>query len=94
MALIGPSLLDLQHITNTTLDKISGIFSAEGIGYLLGSLVSGIMFQKFSSAIMFTISSVVSAVIIIAIPFCSIFGVMIVMFASKGIFDAFVESSK
>lgn len=87
-------MLDLQHTTNTTLDEISGIFSAEGIGYLLGSLVSGIMFQKFNSAILFTISSVVSAVIIIAIPLCSLFEIMIFMFASKGIFDAFVESSK
>lgn len=93
-AQIGPSLLDLQHITNTQLDEISAVFSADGVGYLLGSLLSGFLFQKFNSAILFIISSIVSAIITIVIPFCSIFEVMMAVFVLKGIFDSLVESGK
>ncbi|KAJ8313829.1 hypothetical protein KUTeg_008390 [Tegillarca granosa] len=91
-AQIGPSLLDLQHITQTRLDEISTTLTLDGIGYLIGSLFSGFLFRKFNSAILFIITAVVSALLTIAVPLCSIFELMLALFALKGIFDAFVES--
>lgn len=91
---MGPSLLDLQIITNTSLDKISVIFTVDSTGYFVGTFLSGYLFRKFNSAILFFISAVGSALTIVVIPWCSVYEVMVIVFAIKGIFDAFVDTSK
>ncbi|KAJ8307001.1 hypothetical protein KUTeg_015085 [Tegillarca granosa] len=82
VAQIGPSLLDLQIIANTTLDKISGIYTSDAIGYLGGTILGGFLFSKFNSAILLFTSAVCSAFTIAIIPWCSVFEAMVAIFAS------------
>lgn len=45
----GPTLLDLQHIVNTDTKHIAFIYSSRSTGYLLGSLLGGILFDFVKS---------------------------------------------
>ncbi|KAJ8313835.1 hypothetical protein KUTeg_008396 [Tegillarca granosa] len=77
VAQIGPSLLDLKIITKTTLDKISGIFTSDAIGYLGGTILGGFLFRRFNSAILLFTSVIGSAFVIATIPWCSVFEAMV-----------------
>jgi FHS family Na+ dependent glucose MFS transporter 1 len=46
-AILGPSLPYLAKNTNTLLDEISVLFVVRSLGYLLGSWISGHMFDRF-----------------------------------------------
>ncbi|KAJ8313836.1 hypothetical protein KUTeg_008397 [Tegillarca granosa] len=70
VAQIGPSLLDLQIIAKTTLDKISGIFTSDAIGYLGGTFLSGFLFLfTVANAELFRIWKTDNAAIVQALHF-------------------------
>jgi hypothetical protein len=46
VAVIGPSLPRLAAHTGSTLSRISYLFTAYSLGYLLGSLISGRLFDR------------------------------------------------
>jgi MFS family permease len=48
----GPSFLDLQIITHTRLEQGSAFMTAHSVGYLIGSLVSGILFDRFNKILL------------------------------------------
>lgn len=47
-AVFGPSLLKLSQQTNANLTLISTVFPARAFSYLVGSLVAGILFDRYS----------------------------------------------
>lgn len=44
MIICGPTLLDLQALTSTTVQEINSIFSISAAGYVIGSLTTGVLF--------------------------------------------------
>lgn len=49
IAVIGPTLLDLRQAVNANALQISVIFPVGSIGYLLGSIAGGLVYEKFDS---------------------------------------------
>eukprot|EP01083_Nonionella_stella_P213111 768896_1 len=45
----GPILRDLEYQTNSNLGSISFVFSARAIGYIIGSIIFGLISDKYAS---------------------------------------------
>ena len=45
-SLLGPSLISLAQHTNVRLDQISILFTGRSLGYLLGSLMGGLLYDR------------------------------------------------
>ncbi|XP_061179928.1 sodium-dependent glucose transporter 1A-like [Saccostrea echinata] len=81
----GPSILDLRIITNASLKESSGFMTGHSVGYLVGSIISGLIFDKMKEKTYCVSSSTLAlAVIIVLIPWCSIYELMIGIHVLKG----------
>ncbi|XP_052094397.1 sodium-dependent glucose transporter 1-like [Mytilus californianus] len=85
MGQLGPSLLDLQEITDSTLEEASLFVTATFIGYLCGALISGGIFERMNAFLIILISLLLMASTTAAIPFCVMYEVMVLMHVFKGI---------
>lgn len=83
----GPSLLDLRIITSTSLKQAAGFMTGHSVGYLVGSVVLGIIFDKMRKEKTYSVAwSVVAMTVILAvIPWCYIYELMIAMHVFKGL---------
>lgn len=83
----GPSLLDLRIITSTSLKEASGFMTGHSVGYLIGSVVLGIIFDKMRKEKTYSVAwSVVAMTVILAvIPWCYIYELMVAMHVFKGV---------
>lgn len=83
----GPSLLDLRIITSTSLKQASAFMAGHSVGYLIGSVVLGIIFDKMRKEKTYSVAwSVVAMTVILAvIPWCYIYELMIAMHVFKGL---------
>ncbi|KAK3109169.1 hypothetical protein FSP39_024591 [Pinctada imbricata] len=90
----GPSFLDLQLITNVSLDRGSAFFTAGGVGYLSGSLVTGYVFDKIKDKVFIVFISLVGmGVTTAAIPFCYIYELMVFVQLVRGITAGGLDTS-
>ncbi|XP_052681847.1 sodium-dependent glucose transporter 1C-like [Crassostrea angulata] len=83
----GPSLLDLRIITSTSLKQASAFMTGHSVGYLIGSIVMGIIFDKMRKEKTFSVAwSVVAMTVVLAvIPWCYIYELMVAMHVFKGL---------
>lgn len=83
----GPSLLDLRIITSTSLKEASGFMTGHSVGYLIGSVTLGIIFDKMRKEKTYSVAwSVVAMTVILAvIPWCYIYELMVAMHVFKGV---------
>ncbi|XP_061180630.1 sodium-dependent glucose transporter 1-like [Saccostrea echinata] len=84
----GPTFPDLLNITNTTLERGSLFFTMNSVGYLLGSMLIGFLFDKRlldRNLLMFLIIAGYGTIFVI-IPWCGIYEVMVTVFIVKGSF--------
>ncbi|XP_062604016.1 sodium-dependent glucose transporter 1A-like [Saccostrea cucullata] len=81
----GPSILDLRIITHTSLQEASGFMTSHSVGYLVGSIISGIIFDKMKEKTYCVSSSTLAlAIIVVLIPWCSFYELMIGIHVFKG----------
>ncbi|ESP04195.1 hypothetical protein LOTGIDRAFT_82092, partial [Lottia gigantea] len=88
----GPSFLDIQLITGTDIEKASTFFTAGSVGYLCGSLVSGILIDKFNKILLLTVCVTGLAVTCAVIPLCSIYGLMVFIFLANSFCGGFLDT--
>ncbi|XP_022306816.2 sodium-dependent glucose transporter 1A-like [Crassostrea virginica] len=83
----GPSLLDLRIITQVSLKKASGFMTGHSVGYLVGSIIFGIIFDKMRSEKTYCVAwtALALTVIMALIPWCSIYELMVGIHVLKGI---------
>ncbi|XP_071154881.1 sodium-dependent glucose transporter 1B-like isoform X1 [Mytilus edulis] len=81
---LGPSLLDLKEITNCRLEEASFFLTSVFIGYLMGTIVSGAIYQRMNPFLLIFIGITTLGVTSAAIPWCSLYGIMISMHILKG----------
>lgn len=77
MGQTGPSFLDLQLITGSTLEKASAFLTSGSVGYLSGSMISGFLHNKLHGDLLLFVCVFVNVVCNLIIPWCSIYEVMI-----------------
>ena len=63
MALLGPTLLDIAHHVSGNDNSIPVIFSVRSVGYLVGSVTGGVLYDKYRTKryAMLSASVVISA---------------------------------
>ncbi|XP_055957816.1 sodium-dependent glucose transporter 1A isoform X2 [Patella vulgata] len=76
----GPSFLDIQLITNTNVEKASTFFTAGSVGYLCGSFISGVLYDRFNKTLLMGLLLVFLAATAAVLPLCSPYGLMLVIF--------------
>ncbi|XP_041366652.1 sodium-dependent glucose transporter 1-like [Gigantopelta aegis] len=75
----GPSFLDLLIITNTDLKRGSAFFTGQAVGYLVGSFLMGVVYDKLTKSLLMFFSVFFMGVTVGIIPFCSPYVLMIAM---------------
>ncbi|GIY14221.1 sodium-dependent glucose transporter 1A [Caerostris darwini] len=75
MAVIGPTLLNLQEIVHTDIEHIALIYDGRSSGYLVGSLVGGVLFDVTPrKQFLMTVFNFLIAVSLLAVPWCRSMG--------------------
>ncbi|KAK6192311.1 hypothetical protein SNE40_003800 [Patella caerulea] len=82
----GPSFLDIQLITNTNVEKASTFFTAASVGNLCGSLIGGILYDRFNKTLLLGLCVIFMAVTVAVLPLCSPYGLMLVIFWTNSYF--------
>ncbi|XP_076371221.1 sodium-dependent glucose transporter 1A-like isoform X2 [Tachypleus tridentatus] len=85
VAITGPTLLDLERAVNTDTEHISYIIVGRGIGYLIGSIVGGILFDHFNRQLLFLINILILGITTTAAPWCRDLGSLIVTMTVGGL---------
>jgi len=62
IAILGPTLLDLQQRTHTDINEISKVFTVRSVGYLIGSVVGGLLFNLFNHSCLVGVFLLLTAV--------------------------------
>ncbi|KAL5006574.1 hypothetical protein ScPMuIL_015380 [Solemya velum] len=85
IAVPGPTLLDLGDRVHADTKSITWIFSARSIGYLLGSIIGGVMFDYFDKQMLMCITLLLTSVATVSMPWCLTLVVLAVMTSVQGI---------
>jgi FHS family Na+ dependent glucose MFS transporter 1 len=85
VASIGPTLDSLGEQSRSTTEQISILFTANALGYLLGSLLAGRVFGRYHGSRTIAISLAVAAVFAALVPVLGSLWLLIVVFAAIGI---------
>lgn len=92
VGILGPTLLDLKLITNCTLDQVSFLFNAGTIGYLLSSVVVGILFDRYNKLMLMFVPCLCLSVVVAVLPWCYIYEVMVAVHVVKGFCMGMVDA--
>ncbi|XP_070572006.1 sodium-dependent glucose transporter 1A-like [Ptychodera flava] len=84
LAIPGPTLLDLQAQVHTTFEKIALVLSVANIGYLIGSVFGGFLFDRFDSHLVLALTMFGLAVLGASVPWCLMFIVLLLNFVLWG----------
>lgn len=88
----GPSFLDLQVITHTRLEEGSAFMTSHSVGYLFGSLISGILFDKFNKLVLLFFTIAGNGITVVVIPWCVLYEMMIAIHTVKGLFSGGLDA--
>ena len=84
-AIPGPTLPDLGDRVQATVAQMMMMFAARSAGYLLGSVLGGVLFDCFDKQLLLFSTLLISSVATIAIPWSLTLVVMATMFGLQGI---------
>jgi fucose permease len=91
---IGPSLALLKQHTNVSESAIETIVVARGVGWLLGSLAAGALFQKMDGHRIVWIALLLMSAMHCVIPFIPQFSVLFGAFGVIGLAGGVLEAGK
>ncbi|XP_071099923.1 sodium-dependent glucose transporter 1A-like [Haliotis cracherodii] len=85
IAIPGPTLLDLGARVNTDTEHMSLIFTARSLGYLIGSVIGGFLFDHFDQQILLFYSLFLTAIATTVAPWCVSLSALAIMISFQGI---------
>ena len=88
---IGPVLPELRDRTGSTLGVIGIVFTANSLGYILGSLATGRSFGRLPGNYVLAASLAWTAVVVAVIPFIGVIWLLVVAFAAFGFALGFID---
>ncbi|XP_043237037.1 nascent polypeptide-associated complex subunit alpha, muscle-specific form-like [Amphibalanus amphitrite] len=92
IALPGPTLLDLQSQVSVSMAQISQLFFWRALGYLAGSMISGLLFDKLNRLLMMLASMALAAAGMATVPWLRSALSLNVCFAALGVPLGFVDT--
>ena len=90
-AITGPTLQQLAHNTNSQLDQISLIFTTGALGYLLGSLVIGRLYDRIPGHKIIAAALLFSAILTALIPVMPALWLLVIVIALNGLATSSVD---
>ena len=90
----GPSFPDLLVVSRTSLERGSLFFTMGTVGYLMGSLLTGYLFDKRimdRNLIMF-LAVIGYGAVIAVIPWCGLYEAMVIIHVVKGAFGGGLDT--
>lgn len=88
----GPSLFDLQIITNTDLEEASFFYMAHNIGYLIGSLISGVLIGRIDCNLLLFFTMMLYGSALVAIPWSFLPSLMLCSQAVRGLCGGLLDT--
>ncbi|XP_060573550.1 sodium-dependent glucose transporter 1-like isoform X2 [Ruditapes philippinarum] len=82
----GPVFPDLRQIIQEDLAKSSWMFTTGSFGYLCGSFIGGILYDKLNKVLLLAVSSFGSGVSMLLTPYCSSLAAMLFIKFAGGFF--------
>ena len=80
MAILGPTLMELKCQTGAQLEQMSFAFTSRSIGYLLGSITGGWLFDRYNGHVILSVSCLWATLMMLVLPYVrSISGLIIVV---------------
>eukprot|EP00054_Salpingoeca_dolichothecata_P022365 m.146474 g.146474 ORF g.146474 m.146474 type:complete len:534 (+) comp24313_c0_seq2:223-1824(+) len=93
VAMLGPTLLDLGHLTNSTVQVMAFVFTARSFGYLTGSVVGGQLFDRTSTPCLHLATSMLlTAFGTFFVPLCSSVVIMGFLVSLQGLSMGFLDT--
>ncbi|XP_076461019.1 sodium-dependent glucose transporter 1A-like [Babylonia areolata] len=89
----GPAFLDIQIITQTDVEQASFFYTASSVGYLVGSLVAGVIYDKLNKSLLLLLSVVGLAVSTAILPWCSLYSLMITIHVVSALFAGALDTA-
>jgi len=91
LSTLGPALSVLRHHTDSSVGQISALFVAQGVGYLVGSIVSGRMYDARGGNRLLAAGCAVSAVASLCLPVVSSLVVLCLVCAVLGAMGGVID---
>jgi FHS family Na+ dependent glucose MFS transporter 1 len=91
VAALGPTLPGLAAHTRTALNAISFLFTARSLGYLLGSLLGGRLYDRLSGHPLMAGALILMAAMLALVPFLPILGILVAVLFILGMAEGVVE---
>lgn len=80
VAILGPTLMELKCQTGAQLEQMSFAFTSRSIGYLLGSITGGWLFDRYNGHVILSVSCLWATLMMLVLPYVrSISGLIIVV---------------
>ena len=83
--MLGPSLLDLKDQVNSSFQGMSTIFTARSVGYLLGSIIAGWLFDRWNGYLVLAASCFIASICLVVTPLTRSFFVLIITVVCQGL---------
>lgn len=87
-------MIDLKERINTDTTHMALIFTARSVGYLLGSLVGGFLFDHFDKQLLLMVTLIVAALATSIIPWSLTLTVLTVMMSLQGMSMGVLDTGK
>lgn len=88
---LGPTIDHLAETTGTDLNSISDTFTARGVGWVLGSVIAGKLYEKFRGHRILAIALIITSISMLLTPFIPNIWVLLVLTAIAAAFMSWIE---
>ncbi|XP_060082930.1 sodium-dependent glucose transporter 1-like [Ylistrum balloti] len=89
---LGPILLDLSLITNVSLEATATYIIILGVGYILGSFLGGMVYEKLSRPLTLFFTCLVLAAFEFTIPYCRQYWIMMIILFLDGTCEGAIDT--
>ena len=94
MAIYGPTLIELAYHTSTKLENMSYVFMSRSVGYLVGSIIGGWLYDKYNGHGVLALSCVWSTAMTIVLPYATSLVGLLIVYALLGIGLGAIDTCK
>ena len=92
LASLGPTIPDLATRTGSSLSAFSAVFIAHAMGYLVGALLGGRLFDRFAGHPLLAAMLGLIAICMALVPLCPSLAILLIVFAVMGVSEGSLDA--
>jgi len=93
IAIIGPTLPTLAYNLHVSIESISYVITARGFGYLIGSILSGFVYDKFNINLLLFAALFLTSIGSLVVPFVNHVALLAVALSTAGFAMGFLDTA-